>query len=706
MTFVRRETLVAGAVAIVVGAFGLPACSTTSDAGPSCTNGIKDEGEEGVDCGGVCPAKCTGAGCTVDAECGSGKCQNGACLAPAGKTCGVGAPVPTCNDGDPCELDKDCKSAFCDGAKCATPAVETHSDGKKNAGETGIDCGGSVKTTQPCPDGQGCIDNTDCIGTCDAGICGPMSHHDGKKNLDETDVDCGGPTAPKCANGKTCLGNGDCVDAYCPDATKICTAPTYSDGVKNGTETDVDCGGTGPGMKTCAEGKMCLVDPDCNGACNYQKKCVDVPSCKNHFGGDTCGTNEVGTGVESHLGPGGTVVAGHESCCRTLPVAGYVDPNAPGKTVYLDKYEITAGRMRAFLETIGGGVDAAGNAKSPNVKAWMAAHRPSRWEPGWEEALPTANIGSALSFTIKNTTTDPLYPGQDKYTTTHPTQSSWWIGNAAGPQPLNTSVGFSVDTGVFNALGAAHFFPEYYAKQPDWAEGPDYAASHALNCSNTGTGPGKGSYGYATYWFDKTTVVTYSGGIYGKFFSKDQLDEKSLNCTPNALFAAFCAWDGGQLATAEVIDSITGNTVSPIYDNGSCGGGAACQNGKLAVGMSTCNGSAGANTIITYPDGGGAPCAGVYYYPNDMGHDFHDGSSRIASPGRVLGDKISTSAADEPWMDVIGNLQEVVLKKGETKRFDYRGYGTEWSSIQHHHNQQTTPRNKGGAFGARCMRFK
>ena len=165
MTFVRRETLVAGAVAIVVGAFGLPACSTTSDAGPSCTNGIKDEGEEGVDCGGVCPAKCTGAGCTVDAECGSGKCQNGACLAPAGKTCGVGAPVPTCNDGDPCELDKDCKSAFCDGAKCATPAVETHSDGKKNAGETGIDCGGSVKTTQPCPDGQGCIDNTDCIGT-------------------------------------------------------------------------------------------------------------------------------------------------------------------------------------------------------------------------------------------------------------------------------------------------------------------------------------------------------------------------------------------------------------------------------------------------------------------------------------------------------------------------------------------------------------
>ena len=89
-----------------------------------------------------------------------------------------------------------------------------------------------------------------------------------------------------------------------------------------------------------------------------------------------------------------------------------------------------------------------------------------------------------------------------------------------------------------------------------------------------------------------------------------------------------------------------------------------------------------------------------------MGNDY-DGSASIAPPGRVLADKISKTAADEPWMDLIGNLQEVVLKKAETTpRFDYRGYGVEWSSIQHHHNQQTTPRNKGGAFGARCMRFK
>ena len=57
-------------------------------------------------------------------------------------------------------------------------------------------------------------------------------------------------------------------------------------------------------------------------------------------------------------------------------------------------------------------------------------------------------------------------------------------------------------------------------------------------------------------------------------------------------------------------------------------------------------------------------------------------------------------------MDMMGNVQDVVIKRGETVRFDYRGFGNEWGSIVHHKNQQTTPRNKGGGFGARCMRFK
>ena len=177
----RAQSAFAAGFLLTASVFLFPACSTTSGAdAPGCTNGIKDDGEEGVDCGGVCPTKCTGSGCTTGDQCASGKCDNGLCGAPAGKPCGVGVPTQ-CNDGDKCELDKDCSSGFCDGAKCGQPAAGSHTDGKKNAGETGIDCGGSVKTTQPCPDGQGCIDSTDCVGTCTNQVCGPIGFSSGSR---------------------------------------------------------------------------------------------------------------------------------------------------------------------------------------------------------------------------------------------------------------------------------------------------------------------------------------------------------------------------------------------------------------------------------------------------------------------------------------------------------------------------------------------
>jgi alpha-tubulin suppressor-like RCC1 family protein len=67
---------------------------------------------------------------------------------------------------------------------------------------------------------------------------------DGVKNGTETDVDCGG-SCPACAVG--------------PGQEATCT-----DGVKNGTETDVDCGGSCGG--TCASGKTCAAAGDCKSA--------------------------------------------------------------------------------------------------------------------------------------------------------------------------------------------------------------------------------------------------------------------------------------------------------------------------------------------------------------------------------------------------------------------------------------------------------
>jgi len=80
------------------------------------------------------------------------------------------------------------------------------------------------------------------------------------QNGTETDVDCGGSCAANCEVGQKCAGNADCETDYC-NASKICSTAACTDTVKNGVETDVDCGGGS--CPTCAGGKACKVASDC-----------------------------------------------------------------------------------------------------------------------------------------------------------------------------------------------------------------------------------------------------------------------------------------------------------------------------------------------------------------------------------------------------------------------------------------------------------
>src|SRR5207253_2250042 len=79
----------------------------------------------------------------------------------------------------------------------------------------------------------------------------------------ETDVDCGGPCQP-CQASAACAGGGDCQSGAC-DAGH-CRAPSCSDGVRDGVETDVDCGDNCAG---CQLGQVCASGGDCaSGHCN------------------------------------------------------------------------------------------------------------------------------------------------------------------------------------------------------------------------------------------------------------------------------------------------------------------------------------------------------------------------------------------------------------------------------------------------------
>ena len=148
---------------------------------------------------------------------------------------------------------------FCIG----NPVGPTCNDGIQNGDEEGVDCGGSFcppcNPTPTCNDG---IQNGDEEGVdCGGSFCPPCNPtptcNDGIQNGDEEGVDCGGSFCPPCNPTPTCndgIQNGDeegvdCGGSFCP------ACPTCDDGIQNGDEEGVDCGGSFcPACPTCDDG--------------------------------------------------------------------------------------------------------------------------------------------------------------------------------------------------------------------------------------------------------------------------------------------------------------------------------------------------------------------------------------------------------------------------------------------------------------------
>jgi hypothetical protein len=166
----------------------------------SCSDGLMNQAETDVDCGG---SGC--AACPVDASCMVGEnCQSGVCMQQA----------------------------------CANP---TCGDFVRNGDETAVDCGGSCA---PCPTGPECTVGTDCAsGVCEAEACAPARCDDGVKNGSESDVDCGKGCTP-CELAQVCVDDGDCATGECHarcvstirvelqagnrDPTPICIQPCFN----------------------------------------------------------------------------------------------------------------------------------------------------------------------------------------------------------------------------------------------------------------------------------------------------------------------------------------------------------------------------------------------------------------------------------------------------------------------------------------------
>lgn len=502
----------------------------------------------------------------------------------------------------------------------------------------------------------------------------------GVRDGDETGVDCGGSCPVQCdvegtdPNGIR-GGGGDAGSP--PDAGP---PPRSDDNIQNGTETDVDCGGAN--APTCADGKKCLVDGDCSIACSYANKCIPVRSCKPHLGGDTCGLGEVGQ-----------VTAQHESCCRTLTVDGFEDPRNPGKTVTLDKYEITTGRVRAFLADI-----TARSGGKPDIRGWVAKNTPPIWDADWNKFLPSAvdtdtvRVSGYLLGDVRPGVVDNPPPGSDQ----------------------NQRVGVDYQ---FN--------------------GELYVYLHGNNCRTHA-----GSFGFPTFFYPANVLALYgfpprANGttLTGEVVpASEHLEVKSMNCITNAMLAAFCHWDGGQLATDDVLDFVTDSPSSLGYNPG-CGTQVGWENPPTSY-EATKGGRCAdlARINATYDAGGQLPLPGHplnethYVFPFFAESVDHDNAWMISAPGRgslaANGEQVDVVRAkegDEPWVDLAGNLSEAAFEmNGATfsGRFTlkYRGIGYQSARSELNvkkdwpgeggRNRLSRPEARGGFAGGRCMRFK
>jgi hypothetical protein len=91
-------------------------------------------------------------------------------------------------------------------------------------------------------------------------------------NGTESDTDCGGSCGP-CANQARCGRAADCASGFCNAG--FCASVRCDDSVQNGNETDQDCGGS---CTPCARGGRCSSSADCSASVCVASRCVLGPT--------------------------------------------------------------------------------------------------------------------------------------------------------------------------------------------------------------------------------------------------------------------------------------------------------------------------------------------------------------------------------------------------------------------------------------------
>jgi hypothetical protein len=245
MTARDRRAIGAGAVALLLGValgaapsgcgFHTSGLETTTGAG-----GMTSSSSSSSSSGAMCTIA---SDCKGDGDCVTWTCANHACASvpvTAGTKCAGGV----------CDNTGACVGCFVVGAVttgcaaaeyCFANACASCTDTMVNGDETDVDCGGAHCGV--CDDLKVCQKGADCMsGICNTGATPPVciSCKDGVKDGSETDVDCGGTCTTLCGLGQKCLSGADCTSMECPAGK--CT--DCHNNMQDVGETGVDCGGS------------------------------------------------------------------------------------------------------------------------------------------------------------------------------------------------------------------------------------------------------------------------------------------------------------------------------------------------------------------------------------------------------------------------------------------------------------------------------
>jgi hypothetical protein len=287
----RSSWLLGGAALLFLAPF---ACSSSFSTAES-TGGSGGTASTTSGSGGTGNAMQTGFSCDAPTDCppATSQCETVDCVQhrcfKSPITSGKQVPNPivgnctaeVCDGAGNQTTTPDDSDVYDDGNPCTVDTCINHKP--SNAPQAGGAC--TIKDTKEsgvcdangdcveCQTGSDCKNNGRPIcqqGRCIAATCGDLI-----KDGQETDVDCGGTDCAPCLDGKKCSTGSDCVSDVCTDG--LCAVSSCTDGVKNGHETDKDCGGPDC-PKRCPDGDDCAAPTDCaSGVC--QGGTCKAPSC-------------------------------------------------------------------------------------------------------------------------------------------------------------------------------------------------------------------------------------------------------------------------------------------------------------------------------------------------------------------------------------------------------------------------------------------